>query len=380
MSMTSTEPTAAPITTLPPRLADLGFALRRPPGWLVSELPLGAIDFADSGALQLLAVCSAMDGVGVVSLCARPAYDGGTLAEWVEHLVVRLGYAAPELEREQVGGRDAVGCWAQRIEDGTPMRLRLAFFEDGGRLVHVGAMAPEAAFARVAPSLRGVMDSVRLLSPQGSRVPLAPGELAASTFAPPPGAAVLPPAMPEPAPAAALVLTVEGDSLDQEHPLNQNLLQNGRGFVPRIVARDPAARQVRLAPAALVATIDVPDGWHALDDGRRTLIFDAEGTTQLDLVRLPRAGRDDDAILAAIRAELAGGWPMATFLRLQLGTGEVLAVRGAVVDGATIEQAYLLAPLGADDVVRARMTATPETFERGVDLAGSVLASLHVPG
>lgn len=379
MSMTSTEPPAAPITTLPPRLADLGFALRRPPGWLVSELPLAAIDFADSGALQLLAVCSAMDGAGVVSLGARPAYDGGTLAEWVEHLVVRLGYAAPELEREQVGGREAVACWAQRVEEGTPMRLRLAFFEDGGRLVHVGAMAPEAAFARVAPTLRGVFDSLRLLAPRGSRVSLAPGDLATSTFAPPPAAAAPSLALPTPSPAAALALTVDGDSLDQAHPLNQNLLQNGRGFVPRVVARDPAARWVRLAPAALVATIDVPDGWHLLDDGRRTLVFDAAGTTQLDLVRLPRADRDDDSILAAIRAELAREWSMATFLRLQLGTGEVLAVRGAVVDGAPLEQTYLLAPLGADHVVRARVTATPATIERGVDLAGSVLASLRVP-
>ena len=162
--------------------------------------------------------------------------------------------------------------------------------------------------------------------------------------------------------------------------MNAYFRDNGIGLVPRVLEVNKAERYALLGCGAIVAVMRVPLGWHAIDDGKRTLVFDAAGHTQISMQLLRGLGRTHDAMLAEKVPELQREWPGMQHLRAQVNGCECLCVRGAIVNGAPIEQAYLLRNAPDELVLQTRVTSSPEHFSRACDVAEVLLAHLWFAG
>ena len=374
--------------------AGLDFRVERPAEWLVVPLPEQTNDFTDPLHNEPLAVLMAPFAAVVFAVAARPAFDDGTVAQWLEWVSRQRGLDPGTIEQQQLGPHAGVACWGVQVEDGVVMRARMAALEDGGRLVFVSCMAPEAFWTSVAPTFAHMLGTFTLATPRGARAALAPADapLAAPTLAPgsaaastaaPRGPLPLPDAgevLPAAATAAAVALAGDQATFEPEHELNVRMRDAGAGLVPNVLDYHEQERWATLAPAALRATLRVPFGWHVIDDGRRTLVFDAGGHTQVSLQLLARAGRSDDEILAAKVPELQREWPAMRHVRTAVDGLQCLLVRDASVGGEPIEQAYLLRGAPDDLVLQARVTAAPSHFAAASDLAEVLLRDLQFAG
>ncbi len=336
--------------------ADLDFAITTPADWVVLPIERTEPDFTKPEAVAPLAGVMAPYAAIVFAAAARPTYADGTLADWLGHLARAQGLDPGPIEQEAIGAHAGVGCWGVQVDGDTVVRVRVALFEDGDRIVIVTCMAPDTLWTASAPTFTELLRSFALASAKGSHVARAAGELPASTFATPRAA--------------------NGDALDPEHPTNARLRDQGVGLVPRVLERDAARGTAKVAAGALLATLRVPSGWHVLDDGRRTLVFDAAGKTQVSLRRRARNGRTDDELLREKLAELYREWPELQHARSDADGLACLFIRNVAIDGKPIEQGYLLRPLDAETALEARLTSTPEDFPQACELADTLFADL----
>lgn len=370
--------------------AGLDFTVERPGDWVVVPLPEESHDFADPLHFAALAILMAPYAAVVFAVAARPAYGDGTVAQWLDYMSRQRGLDPGPIERQQLGPHAAVACWGLQVQDGTAMRARLVLCEDGGRMVQISCMAPEALWATFAPTFERMLQTFALCAPQGARAALAPADapLAGDAAVQPPVAIPGPLPMPgldeapaalepEPVAAAAVALAADQASFDPEHEMNARLRDRGAGLVPNVLDYDEQERWATLAPGALCATLRVPFGWHVIDDGRRALVFDATGHTQVSLQLFRRGAHGDDELLASKVAELQREWPGMRHLRTEVQGMQCLLVRDAVVNGAPIEQAYLLRAAPDDLVLQTRVTSTPERFRAACDLAAVLLRDLQ---
>jgi hypothetical protein len=253
------------------------------------------------------------------------------------------------------------------------MVVRFAFCEDGQRLLHLSLTAPVQLAGAVAPVWERAVRSFMLDAPRGTTAALAPEH--ASDERPEDAAVDAPGAAPST--FAQFALADTADTLDPDHAINANLRDGGVGLTPRVIATDDDARRATVAAGAVLATFDVPYGWHVIDDGRRTLVFDASGAVQINLDLLARAGQSDDDLLGAIAAQVQADYPSPETLRLSADGVEALGVRNIVVDGEPVEQVHMLVAGRDDDtVLRARVTSTPDAITDACNLAELVLRSV----
>ncbi len=366
--------------------AGLDFAVECPTDWVGVPIPAETTTFDDVLTFAPVGVLMAPYAAIVFSVAGRPIYGDGTLSQWLEYVARERGHDPGPIEQQAIGSVQGVGCWGFQDADGTPMRVRLSFFADGERLVHIACMAPNDLWATVAPTFEHMLATFALQSPQGGKVALAPEGtvLPASTMAVPKAtsAAQGPLPMPSEAPvlAATVALATTMDSFDAEHPLNARLRDNGAGLVPNVLDYHEQEHWATLAPAALRGTLRVPFGWHVVDDGKRTLVFDAAGHTQISLQLLRGLGRSPAELLAEKVPELQREWPAMQHVRTRVGGCECLCVRGGTVNGASIEQAYLLREAPDAMVLQTRVTSSPEHFRRACDVAEVLLANLCFAG
>ncbi|MBL8693241.1 MAG: hypothetical protein JNJ88_04015 [Planctomycetes bacterium] len=395
------------------RIADLEFTFLHPEGWVLKELPAEDTDFTNPTAYLPLTICTPTDLPLVFAVAARPAFDDGTVSEWLSWVVREQGFGEPEIERDDIGPHPAVGCFAEQNQTEIAMGMRLAMLEDGGRIVTVSVLAPQVAFGEVAAAFSVMLHSFRLARPRGAKAALAPEgkELPPTKFPipeieeepvaekepekpsasrPAPASAAAPKtAAPQPAPApapqeappadaSALAIADDAGTLDPEHPMNVRMRDAGAGLTPRVLATFPEQKCLRVGAGAIVATFVVPFGWHVMDDGRRTLVYDAGGKIQINMARLRRDGRTDADLLEAIRAE-AMAQPGVEYVRFQAGGLECLALRGIMDRGTRLEQCYLLKPAPGDSVVKVRVTATPDDISRAIDLSEVLLRDMFLP-
>lgn len=175
---------------------------------------------------------------------------------------------------------------------------------------------------------------------------------------------------------AGHALASDAGSLDPAAKINANLRNRGAGLVPRVVATDDKARRATVAAGALLARFDLPYGWHVIDDGKRTLVFEPSGKVQINLELVARRGRDDAAILDAIEAETRESYADPQFMRLDQGKIHALGVRNIDDGVAALEQYHLLFP-GRDPEtpLRARVTSTPDCSADACNLAELILES-----
>ncbi len=357
----------------PGRIAELDFSVELPADWIVHELPAEAADFDNPAVLQPLALVTAPHAALVFAFAARPAYGDGTLRDWARYLLEQNGLQPSAIGAHEVAGVPAQVGEATQESDLGPLLVRFAFLEDGGRLVNITLTAPEMLAGAVQQAWFGALESFALAKPHGaSPTAAAPGtrrEEAEPVAATPPGAGF-----------AAHALADTPATLDPEHPLNASLRDRGVGLVPRLVATDPAARQATVAAGAIEALIDLPFGWHVIDDGKRTLLLDPGGAVQVNLDLIPLRGRDPAGLLDAIEAEARGSYPAPEFMRLEQDGITALGVRNIADGGTAIEQYHLLVPgLTAGFMLRARVTATPERSAAAVNLAELILRSVRRP-
>jgi hypothetical protein len=384
----------------------LAFAIEKPRDWQRLALPADETDLSTPTAFLPLAIFMAPYGAVVLTVAARPAYEDGAVSQWAEWLCEQNSLA---IERRAVGrlsGAPALLAEATQPSEAGPMRVRLAFLEDGRRLVNLTCMAPEQIWESVEPIFARMLESFRLDRLHGPTAPLVPGDAApvdatpaageasesaatasegdasppleAGSAPPAPGAAAPPAATDEPTTPAAAALAEDAASLDPEHPVNARLRDGGAGLVPRVESVDTEARYAVLAAVAVDARFRVPLGWHVIDDTRRTLIFDAGGRMQINLDRRRREGRSDGEVLDGLLAEYRQGQPDIEFRRFDAGGFPCLALRNLRSGDEVLEQVFILKPSAdATRALVARVTGSGDDIAFALGAAEVVLRSLE---
>jgi hypothetical protein len=349
--------------TITPPVEGLACRFLQPVDWEIAELPHEPQDFSEPDRFMPLALCIARFGACVFSVAARPAFSEGTVLDWFRHIASLQGLEPEGFSPGKVGDHDAVACFATQPSEAGPMRMRLSLFEDGGNLYNVSVLAPAQIWPSVEPLFIPMVQSFALLEPKGPTVPIAPeeeegGGETETTY-------------------ASVALADDASSLDPEHPINANIRDGGNGFAPNVAAIDTGRKCATVAVGAIVATFNVPFGWHVIDDGRRTLVFNASGEVQVNLNLLDPEGQSDGDILMGVLEEMQGLHPDLQHLQLELAGMKCLALRNVRDGDALLEQAYLVRPAYNDLLLKTRVTATPEWMVRAMDLAGLIHQDLR---
>jgi hypothetical protein len=385
------------ILDVPARVADLAFRIAVPSDWNSPELPPEDVDFgAPDNFLPLLLAVAPWAAVAL-TVAARPGFEDGTLRDWSLFLLSSQGIRPTAFGPAAIGNVQGLAGVGRQEQEGTSLEVRFAFFEDGGRLVHLGLLAPEAISAPLEEVWRSALDSFLLAGPRGPSVPMGPGMGIARESAPAPETGMAAaagteatPETPEPEPSEPPQFTdsdlghyaKSGDlsTLDPEHPINARLRDQGVGFVPNLLDSDPQARTARLGAGAIQAMIQVALGWHVIDDGRRTMILDPDGRIQINLSLIPTEGQSIDGILDSIQEQTVRDYPDPEFLRLQDEGIWALAVRNILVDDEPVEQIHMLTKWADDSaMLRARVTADPESMGFAASYADLILKSAALP-
>ena len=137
------------------------------------------------------------------------------------------------------------------------------------------------------------------------------------TLETPRGATAVVLAAPEPIPntVPAHAFASDTSTFDPENPVNANLRDRGVGLVPNVVTTHEADRRASVMAGAVDAQIDIPFGWHVIDDSKRTLVFGATNQVRIRLNLISRDGLGNKAILDVIEAEARNDYPAPEFMR-----------------------------------------------------------------
>ncbi|MFN0182423.1 MAG: hypothetical protein ACKVQR_01265 [Aquabacterium sp.] len=356
----------------PSRIADLGFAVDLPESWQPQDLPGEAPDFEDGTRLFGLGAAAAPYAAMVLAGAARPAFEDGTVQDWASWLIEQNGVDLRSVGPSTLGTRPAIVGQCAAASDIGEMLTHFAFLEDGQRLVHVSITGPAAMAPHVWEVWSRVQRTFELETPRGATTALAaPVEV----HQPPPAADTAVADM------GSFALPGGRATLEQDHPINQRLLEQGRGFAPNIRAADDADGKAWVASIALRAVLELPFGWHPLDDAQRLVLLHPDGSVQVSLERMAAPDGDLSALLDRIEAQARADYPAPQFLRLQSGPMLGMAVRGIHVGDEPLEQVHLL--VAADTIgeaIRARVTAPPGQISKATDLGEALLYGVRFQG
>jgi hypothetical protein len=237
-------------------------------------------------------------------------------------------------------------------------------FEDGHRIFNVSVVAPEPLWPSVEPLFIRMVESFTLREPQGPTAPLLPesaeSENGETTF-------------------ASVALADDASSLDPENSINANIRDSGSGLVPNVHDIDASQKSATLGAGAIMALIKVPLGWHVIDDGRRTLIFNASGEVQVNLNLYQPEGASPDQTLDLILEEMQAHHADLQYIRLELEGMPCLGLRNIREGDDVLEQAFLIRPAYDGLMLKTRVTADPEWMTRAMNMAGLVLQSIQYP-
>lgn len=350
-----------------PGHSGLSFCFDRPRSWRVLDLPEEEAQFDNPEFMLPLSVCMAPYGAVIHSMAVRPAYGDGAVSQWMTWLCEKQGIAMGPLRATAVAESPAMeGEGVQETEAGR-MRMRIVFLEDGRRLFTMTCMAAEEIWPSVSPLFERMLASFRLDEVHGATAPLEPVE---------------PPAAETPETTAIdVALAEDAGSLNPDHPMNTRLRDNGAGLVPRVLEVNAEEKYAVVGAGAVEAVFRVPFGWHVIDDGRRTLIFDAGGRIQINL-DLRRTGDGGiHGLMERIEQEQEQQQPGITHVHFHAAGFDCLAFRGMQVGEEVLEQTFLLraAPREGMALV-ARVTANEEDMNLAMNAAEVVLFSLRTPG
>lgn len=355
---------------LPTRVAELGFAVDLPPTWWAHDLPDETPNFEDPTTVLVLALVTSPDEKIVWSAAARPAYADGTLDTWTKYLLRQAGLSVKSLVNGRLGSMTAiVGEAEQRAEDG-PRRLRFAFVEDGQRLINVSLSAPAGRHDEVAPVWQATSATFALSHPQGPSVPL-------SKSAPVPSAGETTIRM-QSNTFARHALAADMSALDPAHPFYAAARVAGRGRVARVAAVDESMLRATLALGSILAQVDVPFGWHALDDARFFGLHALHNKVRVRMCFVADATGDPKDQIDAIEEQVrTDGGPGVTFTRVQRGARLALRIDGLREAGRPVQELHQLTPgPDAGKLLHAMSVSSLDHAEAAADLLDLLLQSV----
>jgi len=162
------------ITGVPQGREQLAFSFELPPGWLTVEIPAEEPDFTDPKFFQPVGVAASQYGMAVFSVGVRPAYEDGSVREWLAWLCDADGIRVENLREVELGGAVGFAFDGVQSDGATTMCMRNIYVEDGGRLYAVCAMAAAPVFPALEPELATMASSFRIVTTSGATAPLAP--------------------------------------------------------------------------------------------------------------------------------------------------------------------------------------------------------------
>ena len=349
----------------------------RPADFRRAELPEQEIDFEKHATFLPLAVCIANYGPVVFTVAARPAFEDGSVSDWLRFLAREENFELDEVRTTQIGTLAGVEALVLQRQEDMTVRLRLVLIENGGRLFQLSGMAPVQLWPGAEKVLGEMIASFELAVDQGSTTPLEHAPEANSPEEAP---------EPQPTPAAEtetaeltpgswaeLVRADSAASLDPEAPINANLRDRGVGFVPRVHRLDESLKAAYVACGAIEGGFRVPFGWHAIDDGRRVLVFDADNRMQIS-VNLRAWDGELEALGEALTAEYVQQQPDVETFAQAHGDIHVAGVRGLHIDGEVLNQGFVIRRVRDDNLVLvARATGAGDDIRLALNLAGDIV-------
>lgn len=175
-------------------------------------------------------------------------------------------------------------------------------------------------------------------------------------------------------------------SLDPDHRINANLRDGGVGLVPRVLGIDQDGAFATIGCGAIVSMLSIPLGWHAIDDGRRVLVFDPASNVQINF-RLVDEGVDSARLIEMTLAHLAPTAGEATWITMELAGMKTLAMRGLPVNAPgqpeeLVDQVIIFKPLPGRDTgyCEIRSTADVGKIEPVMDMVEIILESMKFMG
>lgn len=389
------------VSVVPGGRAMLSFSCLVPTDWQRIPLPDEQYDFEKQPELFMpMLMCMAGYGAVIFMVGARPAYGDGTLRDWVQYLAGQNKLSVQSMQETTLNGCPGLLVEALQQSDAGLMRVRTVFLEDGGRFVTVSGIAPQEIWVSVESVLVPLVDSFKFDEVKGPSVPISPEPartgLGEKIEHPKPDidlAALTAPAVEDedphananPAPAsndrptqpADVALMDDPSCLDPEHPQNVRMRERGIGLTPRVLMTATREKFCTIGAGAIVACFRVPFGWHALDDGQRTLIYDHVGKMQINFdLRTGNPG-DEPAMLKQIREDLsnqAGGFQWVEFEASGL---PCMGIRNLVINGERLQQAYIVGPSFVDGKrLVCRVTADDDRIEFALNAAGMMVLSM----
>ncbi len=157
------------------RIAQLAFSISLPRDWNVIDLPEEEVDFSSLEKFFPLMIAATPWAAVMMSVAGRPGFKDGTLQDWSLFLLDSQGIRPTSFSPASIGNVQGLVGIGQQEQEGTLLEFRFAFFEDGGRLVYLGLLAPEAISTSMEPTWKAALDSFVLEIVRGQTVPLGPG-------------------------------------------------------------------------------------------------------------------------------------------------------------------------------------------------------------
>lgn len=173
-------------------------------------------------------------------------------------------------------------------------------------------------------------------------------------------------------------------TLEHENPINANLRNGGIGLVPRVLGVDEQRGSATVGCGSILAMMEIPLGWHIIDDGRRVLVFDAESQVQVNF-RLVDEGEADAAVLIErLLAQLAPSAGEARWLTMELEGMKTLAIRGLPIqqpgeDAVLVDQVFMYRafPGHPTRFCEVRTTAEEAGIARALDMVELIVGSMR---
>jgi hypothetical protein len=161
--------------TVVPNYAELEFHFLLPPRWERVELPEDPIEGDNPDYFLPLAAYAPDEKPLFFAVGARPAFEEGSVALWLETLCHHQGFDVNEIEPCTMDdGTYAMICRASQESDLGSAAMVMALLEDGGNLYAVSAMCPLGMWPAAGATLERMVRSFSLSHRLGPTVPLIP--------------------------------------------------------------------------------------------------------------------------------------------------------------------------------------------------------------
>jgi hypothetical protein len=156
--------------TIPPAIADLGFSIDMPDGFIHADVPKENVDFDNPTQSAPLAVFSSQVALAIIAVAARPAYETGSVLQWMKYLCDFFGIEIASFTPAKTAGAHthlAIFAEGSQEQNGQQLRIAIVAFEDGGRFVTAHAMCPFELWPSYGEQLIAALRSISLTSPKG---------------------------------------------------------------------------------------------------------------------------------------------------------------------------------------------------------------------